>query len=464
MTRARTSWRLNAALTLGVLGAAAVLLLPMRGDAFNTNGAFVGLGQRDFRIFNNFTSPFANDNTTPDPNFPGYTGAPLAIWKACVEWGSRLHGNGDGDPSQPFDLGSGGANWDASFQGLATGVGGPDDNIHSQITGSSPGVFAFTEVPGTDGWRIRYYANWTWSDGPDALQIAGQTDLQGVATHEFGHALGLDHSSVSTATMRGAIQATGVPMRSLDPDDANGIRFVYGPAVPTKPIITGVALTPGVITISGSGFWPWGNEVWFTRGVPNANVAVGDPIKLTGIYSQNGGTLISVSVPPEAGPGDVFVRIIGTESGTLSNGWPADVSAGVACPSPVNSCTTAPNSVGAGAVMSWSGATYLSQNNFVLRCTGLRPGANGFFLAGQIAQQVPFCNGTSCVGGSAFAFPMQAANFLGSLYLPLDATTLPAGMFIQPGTTWYFQAIYRDNRAGGALCNASDALTTVWCQ
>lgn len=114
--------------------------------------------------------------------------------------------------------------------------------------------------------------------------------------------------------------------------------------------------------------------------------------------------------------------------------------------------------------MSWSGGTYLSQNNFILRCNGLRPRSHGFFRAGQVAQQIPFCNGTSCVGGSTFAFPMQAANFLGGLYMPLDATTLPPGMFIQPGTTWYFQVIYRDVMGGGALCNASDALTTVWCQ
>jgi len=458
----RTFWR--AAGTLTALGGVAALLLPLRGTAYNTNGAFVGLGQRDFRVFNNFTSTLANDNVTPDPGFPGYTGAPLAIWKACVEWGSGLHATGDGDPSQPGDLGSGGANWDAVFQGLATGVGGPDDNIHSQISGSQGGVYAFTEVPGSDGWRIRYYQNWAWSDGPDALQIAGTVDLQGVAAHEFGHALGLDHSAVAAATMRGALQGTGVPMRSLDPDDSAGIQFVYGPAVPTKPVISGVSLaTPGAITITGTNFWPWGNEVWFTRHTPSANVADGDPVKLFGIYAQLNGTSITVSIPAEAGPGDVFVRIPGTTNSTLSNGWPADLVPGTPCPAPLNVCSTSPNSVGNGAVMGWSGATYMSQNDFVLRCSGLRPGGRGFIVAGQTQTATPFCNGVRCVAAPTIAFPMQRASFLGTFYAPLDLNSLPVGLTIQPGSTWFFQVIYRDVAAGGALCNTSDALQTVWC-
>ena len=85
--------------------------------AYDLLGSNLSVGQRDFRVYNNFTDPDANNNTTPDPMFPGYTGAPLAIWKACVEWGSELHGDGSGDPSQPDGLGSGGANFDPSFQG-----------------------------------------------------------------------------------------------------------------------------------------------------------------------------------------------------------------------------------------------------------------------------------------------------------------------------------------------------------
>ena len=85
------------------------------------NGGQLGLAQRDFRIFDNFLDTQANDNTTPHLQFPGYAGAEMAIWKACVEWGSTLHGDGSGDPHQPSDLGSGNANFDPSFQEICEG-------------------------------------------------------------------------------------------------------------------------------------------------------------------------------------------------------------------------------------------------------------------------------------------------------------------------------------------------------
>ncbi|MBI5363381.1 MAG: matrixin family metalloprotease [Planctomycetes bacterium] len=449
--------------TLAVVGVAAVLLLPMRGAAFTTNSGFLGLGQRDFRVFDNFTAPTANDNVTPDPNFPGSTGATLAIWKACVEWGSRLHGNGDGDPHQVGGLGSGGANFDACFQGEATGVGGTDDNIHSEISGSLGGVYAFTEVPGTDGWRIRYYQTWTWSDGPSDLLQPGEVDLQGVATHEYGHALGLDHTPIAGSTMQGSIIGNGVAQRSIEADDVNGLVFVYGTAAATKPVITGVAIAPSVLTITGSNFAATGNEVWFTRATPSATVALGDPIKFIGVLSTAGGTQITLSVPPLAGPGDVFVKVPGTAGSTLSNAWPADVAAGAACVAPVNVCQSAPNSVGLGAHMGFSGGTYLSQNNLTLRCSGLRPDVNAFFLAGQAATLAPFGNGFLCVASPSFQLPVRTVDFLGNVAYPLNTQALPPGLVIQGGQTWYFQCVYRDVAAGGALCNASDALQTTWC-
>lgn len=449
--------------SFAVAGVAAVLLLPMRGAAFATNGGFLGLGQRDFRVFDNFTAPTANDNVTPDPSFPGHTGATLAIWKACVEWGSRLHGNGDGDPHQPGGLGSGGADFDACFQGEALGVGGTDDNIHSEISGSQGGVYAFTEVPGTDGWRIRYYQNWTWSDGPSDQLPPGEIDLQGVASHEYGHALGLDHSSIAGSTMQGSIIANGVSFRSIEADDVNGLAFVYGAATATKPVIAGVAIVPGVLTITGSNFAATGNEVWFTRATPSATIALGDPIKFTGVLSTAGGTQITLSVPPLAGPGDVFVKVPGTAGAALSNAWPADVTAGTPCVAPVNVCQSAPNSVGAGAHMAFSGGTYLAQNNFTLRCTGLRPGVNTFFLAGQAATLAPFGNGFLCVASPSFQLPVRTADFFGDVSYALNTQSLPPGLVIQGGQTWYFQCVYRDVAAGGALFNASDALQTTWC-
>lgn len=54
----------------------------------------------------------------------------------------------------------------------------------------------------------------------------GRTDLQGVATHEIGHLLGLDHSQVQTATMFYAYIGGDIA-RSLHDDDAQGVCALY---------------------------------------------------------------------------------------------------------------------------------------------------------------------------------------------------------------------------------------------
>ncbi len=55
---------------------------------------------------------------------------------------------------------------------------------------------------------------------------AGLTDIQGVATHEIGHAIGFGHSFYFESTM----YWTGgdVQLRSLGADDLRGARFLYG--------------------------------------------------------------------------------------------------------------------------------------------------------------------------------------------------------------------------------------------
>jgi hypothetical protein len=308
-----------AALPAAALVAGALLWPVGSSPAHTTIGGSLSLSQRDVRVFDNFDDPTANDNTTPHPSFPGYTGAELAIWKAAVEWGSELHGDGQGDPYQPGGLGSGGANFDPSWQGLATGIGGWNANVHSQISGSDAGVLAYCEAPIQDGWRIRYYSNWTWDDGP-GTSVTGR-DLQGVATHEFGHALGLGHSSVPGATMYPSISGSGLAQRSIEADDAAGVQAIYGAKAASKPRILGSAVAGGQLELQGAAFAPANNEVWFTRRGTNGS---GAPVVVAGVASTESGTRIHVLLPPDAGPGDVLVRVPGSGHAALSNAWPLD--------------------------------------------------------------------------------------------------------------------------------------------
>ena len=66
-------------LPLAVVGGAAFLVVPSSTEAYTTIGGNLGIGQRDFRVFNNFTDPEANNNTTPDANFPGAQGVAMAF-------------------------------------------------------------------------------------------------------------------------------------------------------------------------------------------------------------------------------------------------------------------------------------------------------------------------------------------------------------------------------------------------
>ncbi|MCY2958894.1 MAG: matrixin family metalloprotease [Planctomycetota bacterium] len=442
--------------SLAALAIASALVLPSRTEAFTTIGGNLGLTQRDYRVFNNFTDPTANDNATPDANFPGYTGVAMAMWKANLDWSSRLHGNGNGDPHQPGGLGSGGANFDPSWQGYATGIGGTNDNIISELAGSSGATLAFCETPIADGWRIRVYADAAiWNDGPTTPN--NQFDLQGVICHELGHALGLGHTTVVGATMEAAVANPAVASRSIAADDIAGVQAIYGVAAAGKPIISGIATAPGQLTINGSNFSGSGNEVWFTQLGSASN---GDPVKLTGVASN--GVQIVVNVPVNAGPGDVLVKISGAGNDKLSNPWPFQPDNGPTCPLAFNSCFTSPNSVDAvGAVMGYAGTQSIAANNLVLLASGCPPNASGIFYYGSTETFTVFGNGYRCVGSPVFRLGILQVNLFGDAIYNLNQNALPGP--ISSGQTKFFQFWYRNPAAGGAGFNLSDSLGVPFC-
>jgi hypothetical protein len=62
--------------------------------------------------------------------------------------------------------------------------------------------------------------------------------IEDIAAHEFGHALGLSHSTVTGATMYPTVVTCDATPRVLDPDDIAGVESLYppvnlGPAPPS---------------------------------------------------------------------------------------------------------------------------------------------------------------------------------------------------------------------------------------
>lgn len=107
---------------------------------------------------------------------------------------------------------------------------------------------------------------WNWTTGGSI-----QVDLQSVALHEFGHALGLGHSASGSAVMY-ASYSSGSNKRAPTADDVDGIMAIYGPIggggptntpspsntpsptkTPTPTKTTGASTTPGATNTATPG-------------------------------------------------------------------------------------------------------------------------------------------------------------------------------------------------------------------
>ena len=443
----------------------AVLFWPMGElSAYSTLGGILSQSQRDFRVYNNFADASTNENITEHPNFPGALGAEMAIWKSCIEWSSRIFADGTGDPAQSGSLGSGGADFDPYWAGKANGTGGSNDNIMSAVSSCSSGVLAYCETPISNGWRIRFCEGHTWDDGP-GYGILGYC-LQGVGCHEYGHALGLGHSTVNIATMYPTISGAGIGQRSISDDDIAGVQYLYSVAGSNKCEITAVDVVGDTITITGNNFSTNGNDVWFTRAAVTS--AGSNPrLRVQGLSSSGG--VITVTIPSDAGPGVVKVKRAGSDGDALSKAWPTDLLEQGLC-DPDIYCIASANSAGNGAFISPGGTSSLSAADLSFDCYGLPSNQYGIFYYGAAQSSAPFGNGVRCVsagGVGTFRLPVLLSDTFGSVSYALDFSAPPissgAGA-LTVGSTWYFQYWYRDPAAGGASFNLSDAASVTVCR
>ena len=91
------------------------------------------------------------------------------------------------------------------------------DTSQSQVCNGSL-IYRFEEVD------VRFNNAFKWQSSSGC---SGGYDLAGVATHEFGHAVGLGHTNVQGATMYPSVAACDFSLSSLASDDRNGYSAIY---------------------------------------------------------------------------------------------------------------------------------------------------------------------------------------------------------------------------------------------
>ena len=158
--------------------------------------------------------------------------------------------------------------------------------------------------------RIHFDDDERWTTTAAGLSLG--PDLRTLATHEIGHALGLEHSSVGDAIMRPHFLPL-LRQRWLHPDDVAGIQQIYGsPVGRWSSLGGGLTSAPGVCATGNGGMAVFArgedNAIWFASGGPGG----------FGDWTSIGGGLTSgpAACSSRRGRIDVFARGKTTRSGT----------------------------------------------------------------------------------------------------------------------------------------------------
>jgi hypothetical protein len=218
------------------------------------------------------------------------------------------------------------------------------DGVNAVFWSSADGgqALAATIFSGDNGvataFDIIFFAT---SDGVDNVwsgpgePVAGTYDIQGVAVHEFGHALGLAHTTVHQATMFASVSGRGLPLRTLHADDAAGVEFLYGTRTQTPPAVEITSVEPSNGPTTG------GNEV-VIDGVNftfdgDTQLLVGGLAVPGASWSVEGCGRLRITSMPSRGAGPVAIAVTNSIGSALLEGGyryggPGPVLTGVAPP------------------------------------------------------------------------------------------------------------------------------------
>ncbi len=124
-------------------------------------------------------------------------------------------------------------------------------------------------------------------------------------------------------------------------------------------------------------------------------------------------------------------------------------------------CPATANSRSAPAEIQATGSTSVIANDLRFSAIPVPLGQIGIFACGDERKDLPFGDGRLCIGGRIIRLPPVRAE--GEVLFGDVDNTLPrfAGQLVA-GSTWHFQAWFRDPSAGGAGFNTSGAVSILF--
>lgn len=240
-------------------------------------------------------------------------------------------------------------------------------------------------------------------------------------------------------------------------------RFEIGPGIPV-PIAPGLHTALHASTLNDDEYTlrlPAGTtiraQIDFVHAQGDLDLEIRDA---TGTLLANGFTdqesLVYSTTPPDAFR-DVVVRVA-SKAGLTSVCNDYDLRIDVLQTAlGASYCQAGTNGYGTEARILPAGSSSISTNNLSFVCQAF-PGLNpGVLIAGTSQTQVPFGDGFRCVGGGILRLGASSAANRIATYAPNFAAG--TGLQVTAGTTWNFQAFYRDlTLPGGAGFNLTDAV------
>ena len=126
-------------------------------------------------------------------------------------------------------------------------------------------------------------------------------------------------------------------------------------------------------------------------------------------------------------------------------------------------CSSGANSTGFASTIHASGSLSITSDNLTLIADNLPAGQAGLFYLGPRQLQAPFGNGVRCVGGpNVHRLRTQLASKGGLLAQQVDYQAPELAGDLVSGSTWNFQAWFRDTQSGGAGFDLSNAVSLTF--